>query len=133
VSFEHNVSSWQSLLGGADEREARSTSRRKRDSANEPAREREPRLGVANGNPRRKRQREEQSPHSEAVWTRRRVQLSYAITATMNRTVTPKNDGGPTRAIGMVIIGDPFFSELAYDARYQDLLARLDLPPANGR
>jgi DNA-binding winged helix-turn-helix (wHTH) protein/cytochrome c-type biogenesis protein CcmH/NrfG len=33
-----------------------------------------------------------------------------------------------TRAVRMVIAGDPFFSELASDARYQDLMARLRLP-----
>ena len=33
-----------------------------------------------------------------------------------------------SRAVGMVIIGDPFFSELESDARYRDLMARLHLP-----
>jgi hypothetical protein len=33
-----------------------------------------------------------------------------------------------TRAVRMMIAGDPFFSELASDARYQDLMARLRLP-----
>jgi hypothetical protein len=33
-----------------------------------------------------------------------------------------------TRAVRMVIIGDPFFAELASDARYRDLMARLRLP-----
>ena len=33
-----------------------------------------------------------------------------------------------TRAVRMVIIGDPFFSELGSDARYRDLMARLHLP-----
>jgi hypothetical protein len=28
----------------------------------------------------------------------------------------------------MVILGDPFFSELESDARYRDLMARLRLP-----
>ena len=33
-----------------------------------------------------------------------------------------------TRAVRMVIVGDPFFSELESDARYRDLMARLRLP-----
>jgi len=33
-----------------------------------------------------------------------------------------------TRAVRMVIAGDPFFSELRSDARYRDLMARLRLP-----
>ena len=33
-----------------------------------------------------------------------------------------------SRAIRMVILGDPFFSELGSDARYQGLMARLRLP-----
>jgi DNA-binding winged helix-turn-helix (wHTH) protein len=37
-------------------------------------------------------------------------------------------EGYRTRAIRMVIIGDPFFSELGSDARYQGLMARLHLP-----
>jgi len=30
--------------------------------------------------------------------------------------------------VRMVIAGDPFFSELRFDARYRDLMARLRLP-----
>jgi hypothetical protein len=36
--------------------------------------------------------------------------------------------GYRSRAIRMVIVGDPFFSELESDARYRDLMARLRLP-----
>jgi len=36
--------------------------------------------------------------------------------------------GYRTRAVRMVIVGDPFFSELESDARYRDLMARLRLP-----
>lgn len=37
-------------------------------------------------------------------------------------------EGYRSRAIRMVIVGDPFFSELASDARYRDLMTRLRLP-----
>ena len=37
-------------------------------------------------------------------------------------------EGYRTRAVRMVIIGDPFFSELEPDARYRDLMARMRLP-----
>ena len=37
-------------------------------------------------------------------------------------------EGYRSRAVRMVIIGDPFFSELESDARYRDLMARLRLP-----
>jgi DNA-binding winged helix-turn-helix (wHTH) protein/Flp pilus assembly protein TadD len=37
-------------------------------------------------------------------------------------------EGYRSRAIRMVIIGDPFFSELGSDARYRDLMERLHLP-----
>ena len=37
-------------------------------------------------------------------------------------------EGYRSRAIRMVIVGDPFFSELESDARYRDLMARLRLP-----
>jgi predicted Zn-dependent protease len=33
-----------------------------------------------------------------------------------------------TRAVRMVIVGDPFFAELEADARYRDLMVRLRLP-----
>ena len=32
------------------------------------------------------------------------------------------------REPGTVVAGDPFFSELAFDPRYRDLMARLRLP-----
>jgi hypothetical protein len=43
-------------------------------------------------------------------------------------TMTQLEEGYRSRAIRMVIIGDPFFSELGDDERYRDLMARLYLP-----
>jgi hypothetical protein len=43
-------------------------------------------------------------------------------------TMLQLEEGYRSRAIRMVIIGDPFFSELGSDARYRDLMARLHLP-----
>ena len=43
-------------------------------------------------------------------------------------TMAQLEEGYRSRAIRMVIIGDPFFSELGSDARYRDLMARLHLP-----
>jgi DNA-binding winged helix-turn-helix (wHTH) protein/cytochrome c-type biogenesis protein CcmH/NrfG len=37
-------------------------------------------------------------------------------------------EGYRTQAVRMVIVGDPFFSELESDARYRDLMVRLRLP-----
>jgi hypothetical protein len=37
-------------------------------------------------------------------------------------------EGYRTRAVRMVIAGDPFLSELESNARYRDLMARLRLP-----
>ena len=37
-------------------------------------------------------------------------------------------EGYRVRAVRMMIIGNPFFSELGSDARYRDLMARLHLP-----
>ena len=42
--------------------------------------------------------------------------------------ITALDEGYTTRAVRMVIIGDPFFSELAPNARYRQLVARLRLP-----
>lgn len=46
----------------------------------------------------------------------------------VDAAVAELEDAYRTRAIRVVIIGDPFFSELAPDARYRQLLARLELP-----
>ena len=43
-------------------------------------------------------------------------------------TLAYLEEGYRTRAVRMVIVGDPFFSELESDARYRDLMARLGLP-----
>jgi tetratricopeptide (TPR) repeat protein len=43
-------------------------------------------------------------------------------------TMALLEEGYRSRATRMVIIGDPFFSELGSDARYRDLMARLHLP-----
>jgi tetratricopeptide (TPR) repeat protein len=42
--------------------------------------------------------------------------------------ITALEEGYRTRAVRMVVIGDPFFSELALDARYRELMARMRLP-----
>jgi hypothetical protein len=43
-------------------------------------------------------------------------------------TLAALEEGYRTRAVRMVIIGDPFFSELAPDTRYRQLMARMKLP-----
>ena len=44
------------------------------------------------------------------------------------RTAPSREAAYRARAVQMVIIGDPFFSELESDARYRDLMVRLRLP-----
>jgi hypothetical protein len=46
----------------------------------------------------------------------------------IDSAMTVLEEGYRTRAVRMVIIGDPFFSELAPDARYRQLMTRLRLP-----
>jgi len=43
-------------------------------------------------------------------------------------TMALLEEGYRSHAVRMMIIGDPFFSELGSDARYRDLMARLHLP-----
>jgi hypothetical protein len=43
-------------------------------------------------------------------------------------TMAQLEEGYRSRAVRMMIVGDPFFSELGSDARYRDLMARLHLP-----
>jgi hypothetical protein len=46
----------------------------------------------------------------------------------IDSAMTVLEEGYRTRTVRMVIIGDPFFSELAPDARYRQLMTRLRLP-----
>jgi len=69
----------------------------------------------------RQRQRTQYVSPIDTAW----VRLGLGDT---DGTLAELDEAYRSRAIRMVIIGDPFFSELGSDARYRDLMARLRLP-----
>jgi hypothetical protein len=79
-------------------------------------------------------------PQAERILaTLRRLQLTQYVSpidlayvslglGDADSTMAQLEEAYRTRAVRMVIVGDPFFSELESDVRYRDLMARLRLP-----